>query len=242
MRLFIRLEHLFAQFDRFMQGRTPWDSRIVVNTLVDIAGVFARNDIKAETLLEIDRQLAALNRVLPAGGGVDMDKLRETLERLDGFGKKLYAQSGKVGLALMEDELFKAVAQRSSIPGGTCSFDSPAYHYWLHQDEVERLNDIHKWMEPFVEIRSAIEILLGLVRTSAMPSHEMATKGFYQKTLERGLAYQLVRVGLDSSAPYFAEISGGKHRFSIRFMGGHFDGHSSQLTENVKFQLTCCAF
>lgn len=242
MRLFIRLEHLFQQFDHFMAGRSVWDARVVVDSLVDIVGVFARNDIKAETLLEIERQLAALNRVLPLAGGVDTDKLRDIMERLDQLGKRLYSKSGKVGLMLMDDDLFKSISQRSSIPGGTCSFDSPAYHYWLHRSEHERMGDIQRWMQPFMEIRSAISILLELIRTSAMPHQELAQLGFYQKTLERGLAFQLLRVGIDSSEPFYAEISGGKHRFSIRFMSRGLSGRSSQLTEDVRFQLTCCLF
>lgn len=242
MRLLIRLEHLFKQFDHFMAGRSIWDARVVVDSLVDIVGVFSRNDIKAETLLEIERQHAALSRVLPVAGGVDTEKLQDIMDRLDQLGKRLYAKSGKVGLALMGDDLFKSISQRSSIPGGTCSFDSPAYHYWLHRSEQERLGDLQKWMQPFLEVRSAIGILLELIRTSAVPHEETAKLGFYQKTLERGLAYQLLRVGLDHSAPYYAEISGGKHRFSIRFMSRGLSERSSQLTEDLRFQLTCCLF
>ena len=62
IRLFIRLEHLFLQFDHFMRGRSVWDDRAVVSTLIDIVGVFNRNDLKSETLQEIDRQAGVLNK------------------------------------------------------------------------------------------------------------------------------------------------------------------------------------
>jgi len=123
-----------------------------------------------------------------------------------------------VGLSLQEEELFKSISQRSSIPGGTCSFDSPAYYHWLYRDEDERRRDIEAWVQPLLEIRSAIDILLNFIRSSAMPVQEVALGSFFQKTLDHSLAYQLLRVGVPRSSPYFAEISGGKHRFTIRFM------------------------
>lgn len=242
IRLFIRLEQLFAQLDHFMQGSTIWDTRVVVSTLVDIVGVFNRNDLKAETLQEIDRQSAVLNKMARLGAGVDQEKLTSILSRLEVVGKQLYGTSGKVGHSLMENELFKAISQRNNLPGGTCSFDSPAYHHWLRTDEKIRLEELNLWIEPFLLIRTAIEILLNFIRTCAKPSIEQSTSGFFQKALDFSLPYQLVRVTIPESVPYYAEISGGKHRFTIRFMQRESMERSTQSMENIQFQLTCCLF
>jgi cell division protein ZapD len=50
----------------------------------------------------------------------------------------------------------------------------------------------------------------------------------------------LLRVGLRRTQPYFAEISGGKHRFTIRFMNSNASERPTQSEEDVAFQLTCC--
>jgi len=242
IRLFIRLEHLFLQLDHFVQGRSIWDYRAVVTTLIDIVGVFSRNDLKSEAMQEIDRQTNVLNRMARHYEGVDQDRLARVIARLEGLSKQLYAVSGKLGLTLMENELFKGISQRSSMPGGSCSFDLPAYHHWLEGDEPSRREDLQDWIEPFLQVRSAIDILLNFIRTSATPTPERAASGFFQKTLDHTLSYQLLRVAVPRGAPYFAEISGGKHRFTIRFMVRDPVLRPIQTHEDVEFLLTCCLF
>jgi cell division protein ZapD len=242
VRLFIRLEHLFHQFDHFMQGRSTWDCRAVVSTLIDIAGVFGRNDLKSEALQEIDRQAGVLNRMSKLYEGVDQDMVQQVIGRLEGISRDLYAFSGKVGLSLMENELFKGITQRSSMPGGSCSFDLPAYHHWLEGDEAQRRQDLETWIQPFLQVRSAIDLLLNFIRTSANPVQEMAASGFYQKTLDHTLSYQLLRVAVPRYEPYYAEVSGGKHRFTIRFMLRDSVLRPVQTAEDIDFLLTCCLF
>ena len=140
----------------------------------------------------------------------------------------------------MENDLFKSISQRSAIPGGTCSFDLPAFHYWRQMGDSERKEDLERWIRPFRLIRSAIDILLNFIRTCATPSEERASAGFFQKTLDHTLPYQLLRVAIRRSEPYFAEISGGKHRFTVRFMKPDAAQRPVQCAHEVRFQLTCC--
>ena len=242
IRLFARLEQLFQQFDHFMSGHSVWDDRAVVATLIDIAGVFNRNDLKAETLQEIDRQSTVLNKMARLHEGIDQGKLSQVIGRLDGLSKLLYGTSGKVGLSLAENELFKSISQRSSVPGGTCSFDLPAYHHWLEGDETTRRQELAAWVQPFLQIRTAIDILLNFIRTSSTATREQATAGFFQKTLDHSLPYQLLRVAIPRHAPYYAEVSGGKHRFTIRFMLRDPVQRATQAGEDIEFRLTCCLF
>jgi cell division protein ZapD len=241
IRVFMRLEQLFLQIDHFMAGNTIWDSRAVISTLLDMLTIFSRNDLKSEILKELERHSTVLNRI-SQNSGVDIEKLDYILSDLDDISRNLYSINGKIGMKLMESDLFKSISQRSTIPGGTFSFDLPAYHYWLQQDESRRKHDLEQWIRPFQTIRKAISLILSFIRQSSTPAREMAKAGFYQHSLDRTLSYQLLRVSIDSALPYYAEISGGKHRFTIRFMNAETGDRPTQTTEDVPFELTRCLF
>lgn len=234
----MRLEQLFQQIDHFMQGNSIWESRAVISTLLEILTIFSRNDLKSEILKELDRHENVLGKMAKSQQ-IDQTKLNNLLAKLSTISDELYSTSGKIGHSLTESELFKSISQRSSIPGGTCAFDLPAYHYWLQQEESRRRQDLEQWLKPFQIIRLAIDLLLNFIRQCSTPSLEQARTGFFQKTLDHSLPYQLLRVGLKRSQPYFAEISGGKHRFTIRFMTAKASERPSQCSEDVDFQLTC---
>lgn len=240
IRVFIRLELLFNQFSHFQSGVTEWDKRAALNVFLDIITILSRNDVKSELLKELERHTKVLNRIA-VSHDVDTDKLHDLLSQLNQTSKKLYAASGKIGIHMMESDLFQSVAQRSSIPGGTCSFDLPEFHYWLEQDESLRLNDLNRWSSPFVDIRTAIDTVLNIIRNSNSPTAQVAEAGFFQITLNRSQPYQLIKVGLDKSLPCFAEISGGKHRCTIRFMVPSNDEKPPvQSSDDIPFELTCC--
>ena len=237
--MFLRLEQLFQQIDHFMRGSSIWESRSVISTLLDIIAVVSRYDLKSELLKEVDRHLTVLNK-MTGSQKIDQLKLQSVLSKLAEIGDGLYSSPGKIGYSLMENELFKSISQRNAIPGGTCAFDLPVYHYWLQLELDQRRRDMDDWLSPFLPIRTAIDILLNFIRQSASPTKETGVGGFFQKTLDHSLPFQLLRVGLERSQPYFAEISGGKHRFTIRFMQSNVGEKPAQSDKNMCFQLTCC--
>jgi cell division protein ZapD len=242
IRVFIRLEQLFRHFNHFSTGATVADKRAAIATLLDIMSIIRRNDLKSEILKELDRNAKTLNKIAD-NDGVDADKLQDILQELAHISKKLYAISGKIGIHVMESDLFQSIVQRSSIPGGTCSFDLPEYHYWLEQDEEARQRDLTNWSNPFSEIQTAINLILNFIRNSNAPTEAIATAGFYQFSLDRSQAYQMLKVDVDKSLACFAEISGGKHRCSIRFMmPPEADNRPTQSPDNIPFALTCCLF
>jgi cell division protein ZapD len=242
IRVFIRLEQLFKQFNHFLNGESVWDKRAALNVLLDIMTIFSRNDLKSELLKELDRHSKVLNK-LAHSQGVDSEKLSQLLGSVSQTSKKLYASSGKIGIHVMESDLFQSIAQRSSIPGGTCSFDLPEFHYWLEQEESIRLKDLQQWSSPFNDIRNAIDLILNLIRNSSDETQEIAKAGFFQISLDRSQPYQLVKVSLDESLHYFAEISGGKHRCTVRFMVPSNDERRPlQSNDDVPFILSCCQF
>ncbi|TRW97990.1 cell division protein ZapD [Candidatus Methylobacter oryzae] len=242
IRVFIRLEQLFQQFSHFLTGETVADKRAAINVLLDIMTIFRRNDLKSEILKELDRHANVLNKIAH-NQGVDTQKLEELLSTLNQTSKKLYGTSGKIGTRVMESDLFQSIAQRSSIPGGTCSFDLPEFHYWLEQDEATRLKDLEHWSKPFDDIRIAIDLILNFIRNCSSPTQEVAEAGFFQFLLDTNQPHQLLKISLDKSIHCFAEISGGKHRCTIRFMTPSSDNkRPTQSPDNITFSLTCCLF
>ncbi len=238
----MRLEQLFLQLDHFLAGTTVWDKRGAISILLDILTIFSRNDLKSEILKELDRHAKILHQI-ESSDGVDTGKLQEILTELNQISKNIHASNGKIGIAVMESELFQSISQRSSIPGGTCSFDLPAFHYWLEQDENQQQKDMQQWTRPFANIRTAIDLVLKFIRQSSPPKQEIAEAGFYQSTLDSSLPYQLLRVGIDRSIPCFSEISGGKHRFTVRFMTPSSGGERpAQNNHDIPFELTRCLF
>ncbi|MCQ8104261.1 cell division protein ZapD [Methylomonas sp. SURF-2] len=241
IRVFMRLEQLFQQLSHFMAGDSVFDKRAAVDTLLDILVIFGRADLKSELIKELDRHAKVLG-MLSGSQDVDTQKLQEILSELTQASRNLYNASGKVGASVMESGLFQSISQRSTIPGGTCSFDLPAFHYWLEQDRADQQRDFQQWTQPFADIRNAIDLILGFIRQSSAPKQEIAQAGFFQLALDKSHPVQLLRVGVSASVGCFAEISGGKHRFSIRFMMPSSDeNRPTQTPADISFSLSRCA-
>ena len=172
---------------------------------------------------------------------VDAQALTDATGGIQAILSGLKSQDGAFGYELKSNELINSVKQRSAIPAGTCDFDVPALHYWLHLDGTQRCADLTRWFSGFELVHDAVELCLSLVRRSATATQEVANKGLFQKTLDPNQPCQLVRVGIDANAPCFTEISAGKHRFTIRFNShARPDDRPSQVDEDVPFELQCC--
>lgn len=241
VRTFLRLEHLFEKAAYFQRQDSPWATRAAVDGLLDIAALTSRADIKTELLKELDRNCATLNRIRRQPG-VNQQTLDKILEDLQSAAAGLRTLAGQIGQRVREDEFLKSVTQRSTIPGGTCSFDLPQYHHWLTQSAESRHQRIADWMEGLHPVSSAIYLVLSLARTSATPRKVKAEAGFFQEALDVQAPAQLVRVTLSGTDTLFPEISGHKNRFSIRFMQFNETERPVQYREDLEFTLTCCVF
>lgn len=240
IRTMLRLEHLFRQAAHFQAQQDPWSSRIYITTLIDILDIFSRGDFKTELLKELDRSTGNLKRLLEYPN-IDHDRLGTILKALEHLAENIHAMKSQPGSELKEDEFLTTIRQRSSIPGGTCDFDLPAYHRWLSLPYERRSTDQKRWFATLDPVRQAIELLLKMIRNSAEPQQLIARNGGYQKQLEGSLPYQLIRVMIDSEIQdCYAEISGSKHRFTIRFLQPT-GGRPSTLNEDVEFKLAVCS-
>ncbi len=240
IRAFLRLEFLFQQIRHHLAGDTPWDSRAALASLLDIMSIFGRSDLKSEVMKELERHTANLSR-LEHNPEVDRTQLAELLDEMDALIDQLHAHSGPVGANLKTIEFLSAIQQRSSIPGGLCDFDLPAFHFWLQRPAEERLHDLAGWLNNFDVIGRGIGLILRLTRGSTLFREFTAETGFFQRSLDPNIPCQMVRVALPAGSPYYAEISGGRHRFTVRFQRQPSTSERAvQASADVKFELACC--
>jgi cell division protein ZapD len=240
IRTLLRLNFLFEQVQYDLSGNSQWDSRAAIASLLDILNIVSRVDIKSELLKELERQATTLSR-LEDNPNIDSSMLNNILDDIDTHIDRLHNMNGKLGQVLSEDELLNSIKQRLVMPGGTCHFDLPAYHFWLQQNPETRTRQLVQWLNEFDAVQSATSLLLNLIRHSSRATREIAQNGFYQSSLDSSSPYQLIRVAIPDGSPCFAEISGGKHRFTVRFLEmPDFKQRPKQISTDIEFQLTCC--
>ena len=240
--MLLRLEHLFAQMDVWMNSTdtSAWQSRAVLDTLFEIQSVLGRSDISKDLLKELDRQAANLS-LLNNNPNVDHAMLTNVLDQLDILADRLHAIHGQPGQKIRDNEFLNTIQQRSTIAGGNCDFDLPVYHQWLLLPAEDRIQDIVQWTADYLPIRDAIRMILNLIRDGATTTKQTAVTGFYQQSLDTSIPYQLIRVSLPRDHTCFAEISAGKHRFTIRFMQIVDRAQRPVQSEhNIEFLLSCC--
>lgn len=241
IRMFLRIEQLIERFEYCLRGETKEDSHHALITLLEVMDLAARGDLKSELMKELKRQTANLE-ALQAAPGVDQESLQAIVSSHHRLIDSLHSQNGHPGGQLKNNEFLNSIKQRSVIPGGTCDFDLPAYHYWLTRPIEHRNTDLRGWLEPFQQIHAASAIILDLVRKSANPRPERAVNGFFQRNLDPDQPFQMIRVLLPREASCFPEVSAGKHRFSIRFLEiGDLASRPSQVRTDIDFSLACCS-
>lgn len=241
IRTFLRLEFLFARVDSALQGNSELENRNAIDGLLNILSVFERSDLKSEIIKELERLITNLS-ALENVPGVDSQALDELLAELDQSMDALHLKKSAIGQSLKENDFLYSIRQRSSIAGGTCDFDLPTYHFWLqHTADEQRMKQLQAWLSQFTVARSAINMSLRLIRGSTGFLPTSAEAGFFQRSLDSNQPNQLIRVKLPSSADYFPEISGGKHRFTVRFMQFDISQRPQQINSTIDFSLSCCA-
>ena len=240
MRTFMRLEHLFQQTEYSMRGFSVWDSRATIASLIDILEILSRGDLKNEIFKELEHQQSELAS-LKSMHGVDHQQLNNILTQLQQAQEKLHDHSEQLGQSLRNNELLNSLRQRSSISCGCCSFDLPAYHFWLQQVPEKRLDVLEQWYESLTVISTPINLILAILREGADPCRLTAEQGFYQQSPDSTSPVQMLRVSLPTDASYFPEISAGKHRFTIRMLEPQEKGRPLQTQDDVEFTLWCCA-
>ena len=239
VRTLMRLEHLFRQIDHTRKGTSVWDNRSMLVAIIDILHTTSRADLKTEIIKELER-LSTNLAPLANSNGVDQGKLQNILDDIRSTGQKLHNLQGLIAQSLRDNEFINSIKQRCSIPGGTSDFDLPVFHCWLQKEPGQRQAELQRWQEEFNLLRKAVDLILTLIRESARATRVVAVAGFYQQPLDASAPFQLIQATLPSNSGCFAEISGGKHRVTIRFLSIATDGRPAQVEQDINFILSNC--
>jgi cell division protein ZapD len=237
-RSLLRLEFLFAEYGHHLADPTVWGIRAGLKTLLDILSVIGRTDLRTELIRDLTEQRSALNR-LRTRPECDRAKLDVVLAELTAVLATLHASGTHPSTILRDNEFLFSVLNRSSIPGGTCMFDLPAFHRWLSRSHANTERDLSRWFSVLRPYQAAIALYLRLLRDSTAATEQVAESGVHLH-VPQGV-FPLLRVHVPPDADVYPEISAGKHRFSFRFMRlGDVNQRNVQTADDIVFHLQCC--
>ncbi len=241
IRMFLRVETLMKRYHYFEALKGDWSAYSALLAILEITALLERGDLKQELMKELERQHIAL-KAMSDHAEIDRGKLDLILSKQKNLLDRIHRLDGKLGEHLKRTDFLLAIKQRTSIPGGSCDFDLPQLRFWLNREHDLRIADLRNWVGPYLEVEEVIDLILTTIRDSTSANQVIAENGFYQESLDTRKANQLIRIGVDADAPYYPEISAGKHRYSVRFMrpqGG--DAPSTQVKDDVVFLLSRCS-
>jgi cell division protein ZapD len=239
IRTCLRLEQLFHQIDQQLSDISVFGTRNLISLIINVLHILDRPDLKTKLAKELSILLANLQRYgnMP---DIDSSKLSHLTQQLDELSRSLIDSSGKIGQRLRDIELLNTLRMHLASPGGGCSFDIPIYHYWLQQSADERMNVIMEWLNDFSQIRTAVALVLELVRNNAKIEEKTAVHGFHQELLDPQSNLRMIRIGIKPDLSTYPEVSIGRHFFSVRFYSPHIAKRPTQFTENLNFWVAYC--
>lgn len=240
MRLFLRVEHLAKQLEYFRDQDNPEESSAALTSMVELFTLFERSDVKNEVCKEMERHAQTLAR-LQGHDDINQKQLNEVINELQQYIRLLQQQGSRIAQVLRGDELLNNIRQRLAIPGATCSFDTPAYHFWLHTPLSQRTAQFEHWLDSFMPLSHALSLVLHLTRNRNHFQQEVAFQGFYQKNLDSNIYCPLVQIRLSRQLGAYPEMSGGKYRTSVRFWQFMPQSERPQPCQtDIPFELRCC--
>jgi len=239
IRTLLRLEDLYDRVAFFIDKASPLDHQAALVGIFEILEVSSRGDLKSDLLQELDRQRLFLE-TLRSNPAISVEKLDTVVEEIEAAFAALLASSGKTGQHLRENEWLMTIKQRAAVPGGTCEFDLPSFHHWLHSDGTARRADLSAWLEPLASIGVALRIVLRVLRESGKTLPLIAFRGvFQQMPMER--AVHMLRLKLPHELQCVPEISANKYALNIRFILPGSVQRTKVYERDVEFELAYCS-
>ena len=239
VRTLLRLETLFDRLGQLLGRTDALDHHFALSTLFELMEVAGRADLKADLLKDLERQRMHFN-AFRGNPAIAESVLNEVLGSLDEAFEQLNTMPGRAGHALTQNDWLMTLRSRIAIPGGTCEFDLPSYHAWLHTPAEQRLSDLNGWTESFRPVAQAMTLLMGLMRDTGKPQRALAAGGQFQQALPAGRAYHLVRLRMDPAAGLVPEITGHRLLVTVRMMRVEPEQRVKPSTEDTPFELTLC--
>lgn len=232
VRIYLRVEALLRQLHNSAHFAAPLDYQLFFRSLFDLLDLFEQIHIKSELTKDLDKKKLTFKSWANVPG-VDQTILSGVLNEIDDNFKNLMS-SERFGQSLKEERFLNTIRQRFNIPGGSCCFDLPSLHFWLHQPMQKRLADANLWMERLAPLHKALELLLKLTRESTCYKPQIARNGFFQSDADDA---NILRLEIPSELGIYPMISGHKNRFVIKFI--NFET-SMAYSQDVEFKLAVC--
>ncbi|WP_434358406.1 cell division protein ZapD [Parasalinivibrio latis] len=230
-RVYLRLDALLNQVTVARnQADMPYIS--LFRGLFDLQEILEQVQVKADLAKDLDKQRQRLRSLMDIPH-VDQAMLQQILNELDGSHKAILS-SPRLGQHLREDKFLSGIRQRFSLPGGSCSFDVPSLHHWLHCPAEQQQADISRWLSPLASLQTALALWLRIQRESSPFLAQTARNGFYQQDSDNG---SMIRLGLSPEFGVYPLISGHRSRFAIRFIPFT---EGKEIPENLPFRIAVC--
>ena len=242
VRMFLRLENLFAKLNYFIAQTDPLLHHSAIMVLFEILESGSRADLKSDLLQELERQRQLLG-ALQGNPAIDAGRLQQTIDEITSTAQALGSVNGRLGQHLRENEWLMMIRGRSGIPGGVCEFDLPSYHAWQHENAERRKAQLLQWARPMTPLADAIHILLDILRNTGARRTEQATNGSFTQPLA-GKQYQLARLRIPTELACVPEVSANKYMVWIRFnqLNDYLDAKTRPCESNFEFTLQLCNF
>lgn len=239
LRNWLRLEFLLEQIRNGLANNDRWSRRQCLMDLNELAHSLARSEVKAELQKDVSHYVAWLN-ALAEHPEVDAERQQNLQQSLNDALGNLRRMGKYPGQSLRNNAFLSNIRQRASIPGGACDFDLPALHQWLASPVEIQAQDLESWYASFQTLSQALTLLLSMIRDSDKPVSVTAARANFHQPLDKDT--QLLRIFLPKQSPYYPEISGGRHRISLRFV--HYSGEQQRpiaAQHDVPFQISYCS-
>ncbi len=231
-RIYLRVESLLRQAHLASGFTDNHQYQLFFRALFDMIEIFEQLQLKSELAKDVEKQRLSYRHWVNVEG-VDQSALTTLLSEIDVIHSQLM-KAERFGQALKEDRFLSSIRQRFSLPGGSCCFDLPALHYWLHLPIERKKKDAKKWLDSLKPLSDALSLWLKLTRETGQFKAQIGRAGFFQSDANEA---NILRLHIPMSHGVYPMISGHKNRFAIKFMS--FESGQA-YTQDVEFELAVC--
>ena len=241
VRICLRIEKLFEQFDYSAHAKTISDAKQAMVSLLKILDFVDRPDIKSKISQTLTQYNQALSQ-LKTAPQVDQQRLTLTLDHLSTLNHQLHTKNERLDEALRKNEFLSQIRSHMANPGGIADYRLPNYMLWQQQSIQIKSQQLNNWIDTLTPLRKMVETIMQLTRDSAGFESVIADNGFYHKSFNPQHPYQLARIRLPLIDNAYPEFGAGKHRLTIRFLSPNYlnTGRPSQIQKPLTFELCCC--
>ncbi|MCA0934865.1 cell division protein ZapD [Vibrio alginolyticus] len=232
-RIYLRVESLLRQAHLASGFTDNHQYQLFFRALFDMVEIFEQLQLKSELAKDVEKQRLSYRHWLNVEG-VDQSALTTLLSEIDVVHSQLM-KAERFGQALKEDRFLSSIRQRFSLPGGSCCFDLPALHYWLHLPIERKKKDAQKWLDSLKPLSDALNLWLKLTRETGQFKAQIGRAGFFQSDADEA---NILRLHIPMNHGVYPMISGHKNRFAIKFMS--FESGQA-CTQDVEFELAVCS-